>query len=63
MTNEEREALLKPRMTDEFLSTLVELAKTVGWLLDYVEVEAFVRNAFDFADKKLPDMTPYEDDD
>lgn len=60
MTYEEREAKLKALLTDEFLNTLVEAAKTEGPFLDYHEVQDFVKSCFTIAGKPCPDLTPYE---
>lgn len=53
---------LRPRMTDEFLATLVELARVTGWENDHVEVHAFVSGAFELVDKTPPNLEPYEDE-
>lgn len=59
---------LKEKATPEFLETLTESAKLVGWLVDYSEVTSFIRELYsmleinfssDVLDKKLD---PYEID-
>jgi hypothetical protein len=57
---------LKPRLTDEFLATLVETAKCVGWGVDYTEVQNFVREVFHLAERPEPTKEmcePYPVDD
>jgi len=54
-----REEALRPLLTDVFLSTLVEAARVDGWNTDYVETSEFIRNIFDIAGKKMPDLEPY----
>ena len=51
---------LQPKLTDDFLETLVQAAKTIGWLVDYFEVEHFVEEVFGVADKKCPDLSPFQ---
>lgn len=58
MTDEEFEALrtsLRPRITDEFLATLVEAAKIDGWSNDFIETNRFVASVFEIAGKEMPD--------
>lgn len=62
MTDAEYEALyskIRPRLTDEFLATLVEAAKIDGNGGDWPATEEFVRNVFEIADKEPPEMVPY----
>lgn len=63
MTDEEHEALcakLRPRLTNEFLATLVEAARIDGHSTDWVELKGFLQNVFDIAGKEAPDIEPYE---
>lgn len=50
-------------LTDEFLSTLVEVARTIGHGAgDYAETVAFVQEVFYLAGREIPiteDLTPY----
>ena len=60
---EDRELALKKRLTDEFLDTLVEAGRVIGWGVDYWEVKDFINSCFDIAEKDLPsenDLIPYE---
>jgi hypothetical protein len=51
---------LIPRLTPDFLATLVEAAKTCGWQEgDYWETMAFVRWCHDQVGRVPPDLTPY----
>lgn len=53
------------KLTDEFLATLIEAARTIGWSADYVEVMCFVNEVFALAGKETPatsDLLPYETD-
>ena len=53
----------KARLTDEFLATLVEAARTVGWGVDYIEVMGFVAAVFARAGKTPPtddELEPYD---
>ncbi len=62
-TNDEYLALLKPKLTDEFLATLTDVARFHGWCGDYVEVADFVREVHSYADKPRPlneTLEPYE---
>lgn len=43
----------------EFLAKLVELAKTYGWLGDYIEVSYFVEWVFDEMGEDCPDLEPF----
>lgn len=63
MADEEYEALrvnLRPRLTDEFLATLVEAARVDGNSSDWPATLDFVRNTFDVAGKDMPAIQPYE---
>lgn len=64
MNDEEYETLraaLRPRLTNEFLATLVEAAKIDGNSNDWIEIERFVQNTFDIAGKEAPEMNPYDE--
>lgn len=60
MKEKEAEARLKPRLTGEFLDTLVVAVKTCGWTVDFVESSDFVEWCFDVAGKKSPELEPFE---
>lgn len=63
MTDEEFEQFedaLRPRLTDEFLATLVEAAKVDGNGSDWIETQNFVRNTFHLAGKEPPEMESYD---
>lgn len=54
----ELEAALKKKLTPEFLETLVQAARTVGWGADYVEVSVFVETLHEMAGLgfEMPDV-------
>lgn len=58
-----REKFHPSDLTDEFLITLKEVARTIGWGAgDYHETIAFVQEVFHLAGKDIPsreDLTPY----
>lgn len=56
---ERQEALLVPKLTDEFLETLVHAARVVGWGVDHWEVISFVQEVFALTGK---DERPSEDE-
>ena len=69
MTKEEEEyekeskrldAELKLLLTDDFLATLIIAAKTIGWLVDFTEVQSFVRECFCIAEKEFNDFEPFQ---
>lgn len=63
MTDEQYQALeneLRPRLTDEFLATLVEAAKIDGNGGDWPAIKDFVQNTFSIAGKPMPEMKPYQ---
>jgi hypothetical protein len=53
---------LKPKLTDEFLQTLVEAVHIVGWTVDAVETVAFLEEVFALAGKKAPTVELPGDD-
>ena len=55
-------AELTPRLTDEFLETLVMAVSYVGWSVDMVETENFVRECFHLVDKEAPKIEEAEYD-
>jgi hypothetical protein len=60
--NEEQ---LKPRLTKEFLETLVLAARVHGWTGDHTETQSFVRACHYMADVPAPeysDLEPFDDD-
>ncbi len=61
----EREKILKKKLTPEFLETLIELCKLVGWSVDYTEIElSFIPNVYEMAGKKIPseeELKPIEE--
>jgi len=50
--NKER---LIPKLTREFLSTLSQAGRTIGWSVDYVEVHSFIRECFALAEVEPPE--------
>jgi len=60
MTREEK---LKPLLTDEFLSTLVEAAGVCGWSIDAIETQNFVEWCFYQVDKIAPEIIINDEDD
>lgn len=60
--HDDRIAALRPKLTDEFLSTLVEAAKIDGNGGDWPATLDFVRNVFAIAGKEMPQMEPYDAD-
>ena len=63
MTDEEIQELedkLRPKLSEDFLTTLVEAAKIHGNTGDWVAVKDFVRAQFHLAGKEPPEMEPYE---
>lgn len=66
MKHSEREELIKQRLTPEFLETLKELGKVVGWQTDYCEIRAFIEKAYEMAgfnEPTMEELEPYETDD
>lgn len=62
MTDEEYKVLqakLRPRLTDEFLATLVEAARVDGDS-DWNETQSFIQNVFEMAGKDVPLIDPYK---
>ena len=61
-----RVELLKARLTDEFLATLADAARTCGWeVVEYPDVVDFVNWCREIAGRPLVTweaMTPYVDD-
>ncbi len=53
-------AELKPQLTDEFLSTIVEAARVAGWIVDHIETISFVKYLYSIAEKACPDLEPYD---
>lgn len=51
---------LRPKLTGEFLETLVLSAKICGWgVPDYGEVMNFVEWCFAVAEVEMPDLQPF----
>lgn len=48
-----------PLLTDDFLKTLTEVAKTCGWNVDHTETIGFVNWCHDIVEKPRPDVTAY----
>jgi hypothetical protein len=61
-THEEREAALIPLLTPEFLATLREAVRVIGWSVDAVESAAFAEALHQRAGAQAGDLSPYEDD-
>lgn len=63
---DERAAQLQPALTPEFLATLKEAAKVVGWSVDYIEVQQFVKEVHELANVPPPndeELIPYDHED
>jgi len=58
----EAEELLKPKLTDEFLDTLVQAANTCNWSVDFIEAAYFVDWCFNVAGKPIPPLDVYNDE-
>ena len=58
--SDEMELILRPLITDEFLSTLTIAARVSGWSHDYYEILSFVEWCYELAGKPIVDLTPYE---
>ena len=56
------ESVLKPLLTDEFLSTLVLAVRTCGDSVDSVESRAFVGWCFSVAEREPPELSPFDYD-
>jgi len=55
---QERKIKLKPLLTDEFLSTLIEAGKALSCGSDFIEskmIEGFVIGCFEIAEKNAPE--------
>lgn len=52
------------KLTDEFLATLVEVARTIGWNAgDHIETINFVQEVFNLAGKEIPgadELQPFD---
>ena len=60
MTHREK---LIPKLTPEFLDTLKEAGKVIGWGVDYVEIKQFIVEIFNLAGKDDPvDLEEYTED-
>jgi len=57
--SEELELNLKPKLTREFLNTLVEAVKICGWSVDLIESANFVDWCFDLAEVDRVNLEPY----
>lgn len=49
-----------PLLTEDFLRTLTEVARTCGWNVDHVVTIDFVNWCHDRAEKPRPDVTAYK---
>ena len=56
----DKENLLRPLLTEQFLGTLVEAIKTCGWQVDYTELIDFVKWCFELAEKESPSLEVYK---
>jgi hypothetical protein len=61
---EELEEKLRPQLTDEFLDTLVQAARTCGWSSDHTETMSFVYWCYDIVGKsrtrEFPNLDPFQ---
>lgn len=64
-THEEREAALIPLLTPEFLATLLEAVRVIGWSVDAVAVLDFAEEVHRLAGAPISrgDLFLYEDGD
>jgi hypothetical protein len=63
MTLDERKAQLLPKLTPEFLATLAEAVRVVGWEVDAHETTSLVKVLHDYVGSPRPDdLSPYEDE-
>lgn len=65
MTENQHIQAIKPKVTPEFIDTLVELARIFGWSSDYIEVMSFVRFCSNITGRTLTpeDLEEYQHDD
>jgi hypothetical protein len=63
MTHAEKKAALVPLLTPEFLATLREAVRVIGWNVDAVESIDFAEQVHDLAGVKIgrADLEPYEE--
>lgn len=57
---------IKKKLTPEFLETLKEFGKVVGWETDYCEISAFICLAYEKAEQPEPSqekLEPYDTED
>lgn len=50
------ESALRPRLTPEFLSALVQAVETCGWAVDANETVCFVKYLFSLAEQPMPTL-------
>lgn len=62
MTEKEIDEKIKSLVDKEFLERLTEVAKLVGWSVDYIEVQSFLSELYGYAELEEPDFTPYYSD-
>jgi hypothetical protein len=58
MKRKDAEDALRPLLTDEFFSTLVLAARTIGWGVDLIEVNNFIEHCYTIADKEFSRASP-----
>lgn len=58
----EAEELLKPKLTNDFLDTLVQAVNTCEWAVDFIESAQFVDWCFELAGKPLPPLDVYNEE-
>ena len=53
---------LKPLLTDDVLIAMVKAAQTVGWGVDLIEINQFIQQCYEMAEKPVPTWEPFEYD-
>lgn len=61
MTEQEQKEHLKKLLTPEFLATITEVGKLVGWSTgDYSEVQDFIDYLHEHVGREAPNTDPYD---
>ena len=59
--DEARQVALRPKLTREFLSTLMQAARTYGWEGDYTEIVEFAKYCHRLAGVDVLDLKPHDE--
>jgi len=62
MKDDHYEIELRPKLTDEFLATLAQAARTAGWSLDHTATAQFVDWCYDQAAMERVPLDVFEDE-